>query len=137
MKQATYRKVGVTVPATAMPRPAMSVCMHALVPARQDVRAMRTATALAQAGFAVSIIDIEHDQVRPCQEDLSGVHIKHIRLPSRFSRYYHPTSFIPWLLFKAMRMFYGVLTLLRTSADVYHACYLTALPATYIAARLR
>jgi glycosyltransferase involved in cell wall biosynthesis len=41
------------------------------------------------------------------------------------------------MVFKVMRMVYGIATVLRTPADIYHASEITALPACYLAARLR
>jgi len=135
------------------PHAGVRVCVHALRPARTDVRAMRTATALAQAGFTVVVVDIEHSGVRPADEsltsghpehvavsrdeDLGGVRFRHIVIARRLARYYDPGRLVPWLLFKGLRMLLGLFEVLRTAAEVYHASDMTALPACYIAARLR
>ena len=135
------------------PGPRISVCVHALQPAREDGRALRNATALARAGFAVSIVDIEHDSTRPHEENLEDigvknislsdelqgepVHLRHIFVPRRFSSYYDPTNYVMWLFFKCWRMLCAVIWLLRTPADVYHANDVAALPACYVAALLR
>src|SRR5438876_6272445 len=37
----------------------MNICMHVLRAARNDVRAMRAASALAEAGYNVTIIDVD------------------------------------------------------------------------------
>lgn len=86
--------------------PANRVGLHVVRPERVDVRAQRTARALAQAGYTVSIIDVE--EVRPF-------------------------SFL-----KALHAFArGLYDLLRCDADIYHACEVTALPACFIAAKIR
>ncbi len=129
------------------------MCVHALQPAREDGRALRNALALARAGFAVSIVDIEHDRTRPHQENLAEmkrqdialpaglpdaqVQFRHIFMPERFKSYYEPTHYVGWLLFKCWRMVCAVIWLLRTPADMYHANDVAALPACYLAARLR
>ena len=110
------------------------VCMHVLGTARTDGRVLREAAALAGAGIAVSIIDIEDRRDRPREEEFRGISLKHLRVPSWFI----PTRFKPWFLAKALQIVCrGAFALLRTPADVYHAQDMTALPACYIAARLR
>jgi len=127
--------------------------MLALRQASSDVRAMRTSAGLAKAGFAVEIVDIEHDRARPREESLTGirskyitlstdeylqaVRVRHIFMPGRLSRYYSPTRFAPWLFFKGWRMLRALVELLGVPADMYHASDITALPACYIAALLR
>jgi len=121
-------------PAYVRPRVAKRVCMHVLGVARTDVRVMREATALAQAGYAVAIVDVERDRTRPREEELSGVRIVHIRMPGWFV----PTRFKPWFLVKAMRLFIErILTLAQVQADAYHAHDAEALLACYIVACLR
>ena len=135
------------------PHSGVKVCIHALRPARTDVRAMRTATALAHAGFAVVVVDVDQPSVRPSDESrtriqpehvaisgaekLDGVRFRHIVLSRRLERHYDPGRLVPWVLFKVVRMLLGLREVLRTPADVYHASDITALPACYIAARLR
>jgi glycosyltransferase involved in cell wall biosynthesis len=112
----------------------LKVCMHLTDTARADFRVMRDATALADAGFEVIIVDAERDRLRPAQEEVDGVYTKHIIMPSWFIS----SRFKPWFLIKAAIMFIrGVIQLLRTRADVYHAHVERALPAAYLAARLR
>ena len=110
------------------------VCMHVLGIARTDGRVLREAAALVKAGIAVSIVDIEDQRDRPRQENFRGISLKHVRSPSWFI----PTRFKPWFLVKAFQMLCrGTFALLRTPADAYHAQEMNALPACYIAARLR
>lgn len=110
------------------------VCMHVLGTARTDVRVMREATTLAQAGMEVVIVDIESDPTRPRQEEIDGVHVKHIVMPNWFV----PARFKPWFVVKMLLvLIYGTKALVNVSADIYHAHDDTALPACYIAARLR
>ncbi len=112
----------------------IKVCMHVLGCARTDVRVMREATALVEAGFDVSIIDIEGDPALPTEEEIQGVSVKHIIMPNWFT----PTCFKPYFLIKATQMFvYRIVRLMNISADVYHAHDETALLACYIAARLQ
>ncbi len=115
-------------------RPPIKVCMHVLGCARTDVRVMREATALVEAGFAVSIVDIECNRELPRVEEIRGVHVRHIILPSWLT----PTRFKPWFLIKLVQAFIcGVSQMTRVPADIYHAHDEIALPACYIAARLR
>ncbi len=114
--------------------PAKKVCMHVLDVVRTDYRVLREATTLVEAGFEVIIVDIESDRVRPTEEDLGGVRVKHIIMPQWFIS----AHFKPWFLVKlAHVVILGSYHLLRTHADVYHAHDANALPACYIAARLR
>ena len=115
------------------PSPA-AVCMHILGRARIDHRVMRSATTLVEAGFAVSIIDIETERGRPVKEEICGVQLKHIVTPN----WYLSKGFKLWFLVQAMWMFIrSTIQLVRTQADVYHAHDISALPACYLAARLR
>ena len=111
----------------------IKVCMHVHSMARIDPRVLREATALVEAGFTVSIVDIENEPERPLVEKLHGVSLKHVLMPS----WYISTRF-PWSLVKATWMFLRTtLRILCTSADIYHAHDVQALPASYIVARLR
>ncbi|MBF6589366.1 MAG: glycosyltransferase [Ktedonobacterales bacterium] len=98
---------------------------------------MRAAMTLAQAGYDVTLIDVEHDASLPAREERDGIHFHHILLPRWLARFYDPTHALPWLLFKGVRMVQGVRRVVGTSADAYHASDLAALPACYLAARLR
>jgi glycosyltransferase involved in cell wall biosynthesis len=114
-----------------------SICMHVLNPARTDQRVLREATALADAGYSVTIVDIEHDRSRPREETLRGVRFKHIMLPDRLRKHYTPANRPAWLAFKALRVWRALFAVTTTPADVYHAHDTTALPACLVAARLR
>ncbi len=108
--------------------------MHVLGVGRSDGRVMREATALQQAGWEVFLVDLELDAQRPRQERISGVQLRHIVSP----RWYTLTRFKPLFLFKLLRAFcFAVVKMLQTSADIYHAHDYMALPACYLAARLR
>jgi glycosyltransferase involved in cell wall biosynthesis len=110
------------------------ICMHVQGPARTDVRVMREATALVEAGFAVEIIDIVSDPSLPLEEEMSGVQVKHIIWPA----WSVSTRFKLWFLVKAARMIVQSLVLLiRVQTDIYHAHDEGALPACSIAAWLR
>lgn len=110
------------------------VCMHVLGSARTDVRVMREATALAQAGYAVSIVDIETVCNRPVEEHVSGIALKHVMMPRAF----RSIRFKPLFLLKAAQFFIqSVVLLMRMSVDVYHAHDTAALPACALAALLR
>src|SRR5262245_24139997 len=112
-------------------RRSQHVCMHVASTARTDARVMREATALVNAGYAVTIVDVEHDGARPPREQLDGVMLRHVMLPDRLSRHYSygRTRTLAWAAFKGWRMLLGVLTVVRTPAHIYHAHDITALPA--------
>ncbi len=111
------------------------VCMHVRGTARTDVRVMREATALTEAGFDVSIVDVVNcDHTFPSEEEIHRIRVKHINMPSWFV----PTRFKPWFLVKAAQMLIrSTSRLMQVPANVYHAHDDTALLACYIAARLR
>ncbi len=132
MKKLSYRDTTAAKDAVTASVP-VKVCMHVQGIARTDVRVMREATALVEAGVAVSIVDIEGEVNRPATEEISRISIRHVLMPN----WYISTRF-PWSLFKAAQMFMRTtLRVLRTSADIYHAHDVPALPACYIAARVR
>jgi glycosyltransferase involved in cell wall biosynthesis len=112
------------------------ICMHVQSPAITDPRVMREASALAEANYHVTIVDIEHHQ-RPATETVEGVRLKHVFVSPRSARHYNPVQAIPWLLFKVTRTLRSALKVLGTRADAYHAHDITALPACYLAAILR
>ncbi len=113
------------------------ICMHTLSPAIGDARIMREATALVEAGYDVSIVDIEHDRSRPTLETERGVVVDHVFFPERSRRYYSAVNTLPWLWFKIERIVTGAWKVVQTPADAYHAHDITALPACVIAATLR
>lgn len=109
------------------------VCMHVLNPYRMDARVMRAATTLDKAGFAVTVVDTV-EQCSKTTEDINGITVKHVKLAGAFSA----ARFKRWAVIKALPLFIqSILLLLRSSADVYHAHDATALPACYIAAKIR
>jgi glycosyltransferase involved in cell wall biosynthesis len=128
-------RIDVPVVRESAPAPSsIKVCMHVLGTARTDVRVMREAIALVEAGFDVSIVDVEAEQTRPVEEQIHGVRVKHIMKP----RWFGSTRFKPWFLVKAAGMFIrGMFQLMQIPADIYHAHDETAFAATYVAARLR
>jgi glycosyltransferase involved in cell wall biosynthesis len=109
------------------------VCMHITDAGYPDYRVMREATALVEAGYEVSMVDIIDERERPAEEDIAGVHMKHVFMPSLFIS----TRFKPWFLVKsAVMIVRGAIRVARTSTDIYHAHDVKGLPACYIAARL-
>jgi len=132
---------------------ASRVCIHALRAVREDVRAQRSAMALAGAGFAVEVIDVAHGSAVSREEalvDIVGKNVippemlqiaaspvRHIIMPGWLTRYYDPTNYIGWLLFKSWRMLRATAQLLQTPSDIYHASDVAALLPCYIAARVR
>src|SRR6266567_7384863 len=112
----------------------VKICMHVTDGAYDDYRVMREATALVEAGYDVTIVDIMAEVERPLDEDISDVHMRHVMMPELFV----PTRFKPWFLVKSADMVVrGALRLMRTSTDIYHAHDVKGLPAFYIAASLR
>lgn len=110
------------------------VCQHILREACNDVRSMRAATTFRNEGLAVSIIDVVEASMQPVEEDIDGIHLKHIILPD-----WQSSRRSEWLfLITALRTFFRSLNLLlQSGADIYHATELNALPACCIAAILR
>ena len=110
------------------------VCMYILSRARTGVRIMRAATALVEAGFEVTVIDVESEQGRPAEEVINGIHMRHILIPSWLTS----RRFQPWFFLNAVRAFLlGLHLLMRSKADIYHAHELTSLPASFLVSRLR
>ncbi len=110
------------------------VCMHVLGPARPDVRVIREATALVQAGYTVSIVDIESKACGPIEEDFRGVSLRHIFVSEEFLS----TRFTRWMFVRAALIFSRVIIrLLQTPADIYHAHDVSGLFPCYVAAWVR
>lgn len=112
----------------------LRVCMHVLEIGRTDYRVLREAAALREAGYDVSIVDVEPEHSRPPEEDFQGIRLKHIVNPAWFSRTrFKPLFFVKmgWMILRA------VMVMLRTPADIYHAHDENALAACYFVARLR
>lgn len=132
MKTAPYDTT-TTKQDTSTQRP-LKVCMHLANTARLDFRVMRDAQALVEAGYAVTIVDIEKDHSRPDTEEIDGVCLKHMVIPIWSAR----ARFKPWFLVKFIVLFFtGLRHLLQVDADIYHAHVEKALPACYLATRLR
>ncbi len=126
--------IALTTQDATIPKAPLKVCMHLTNNAHGDFRVMRDATALAEAGFAVTIIDVQKDHTRPVRENVHGASLQHIIMPTWFT----PARFKLWFLIKALKMsILAAIQLLKTDADIYHAHVEKALLACYIAARLR
>jgi glycosyltransferase involved in cell wall biosynthesis len=108
------------------------LCMHVRGVVRLDHRVMREATALRDAGFAVTILDFEDDLTRPVEEDLGGIHVKHIMKPNWLLP---ARSRVEHLIKSTQKLVYTTKQLIRMPADIYHAHDDNALAACYVAAR--
>src|SRR5207302_8674570 len=62
----------------------IKVGMHVLGAAATDPRVLREATALIEAGYAVSIVDIEEEGSHQREEDLRGISLKYVLMLSAF-----------------------------------------------------
>jgi glycosyltransferase involved in cell wall biosynthesis len=112
----------------------LKVCMHSLGEASSKARVLREAHALVEAGISVSLVDVASERTRPVEENICGISVKHMIRPNWFIS----TRFKTWFLIKfSLMIILGAVQLLRTPADIYHALSEKALPACYIAARLR
>jgi glycosyltransferase involved in cell wall biosynthesis len=112
----------------------LRVCMHVLGLARTDERVLREATALAQAGLDVTIVDVERDRARPREEVFRGVRLKHVIAPS----WYKGSRNKLWSLLRILTsMLRFAATVIRTDAHIYHAHDDLAFPACFFAATLR
>ncbi len=121
-----------TSPAT---QPSARVGMHVLGTARTDPRVLRSAIALIEAGYAVTLIDIEGDATRPAREMLHGVLLQHIIMPGWFNYSKH---FDPMFLVRAVLVLVqSFWLLLQSHADIYHAHDVMTLPAGFSASLLR
>ncbi len=107
--------------------------MHVRGIVRTDERVLREATALLNAGFSVTIVDVENDQCLPAVENIKGIHVRHIIKP----HWLQPTHGLQRIFQLAEKFVFTMLETLRVSADVYHAHDINALPACYIASVIR
>ena len=59
--------IDLAVKNTTLTQPSTStkVCIHVLKKARTDYRLLREATALLEAGYVVTIVDVEDEATRP------------------------------------------------------------------------
>lgn len=125
----------------AMPRPdrtsgfiSRSIGMHLLGTTRTDVRVLREAAALADAGYAVHVVDTDPDTARPREEIFQGIALRHV-LPPRWLRTRRGKI---WTLFKILSMLpVRTRALLDLKVDAYHAHDAETLLACSIAGRLR
>lgn len=112
---------------------AARICMHELRDVQKTARTMFIVAALKEAGFDVTVVDVA-DQDSRAYEVIDDVSYKHVKTSGEFFK----TRFRRWAFVKAVILFVrSTLLLLRTPADVYHVHDCTALPACYIAARIR
>jgi glycosyltransferase involved in cell wall biosynthesis len=112
----------------------IKVGMHVLGAAATDPRVLREAIALVEAGYAVSIVDIEEEGNHPRDEELRGVSLKHVLMPRAF----FSTRFDKWTLIRVTALFVRTTwRLLQTRADIYHGHEVSGLLPCAIAAFLR
>ena len=111
-------------------QPPVKVCMHVREVVRTDRRVLREAATLLEEGFAVSIVDVESELTCPIEEDINGIHVKHLLKPHWFT----PTNNLWRLLRSTEKLIYSTWAVLQISADVYHAHDENALLPCYIAA---
>src|SRR5438132_3842786 len=97
MKLISYHSASVSEDTRSV-RQSIKVCMHVRGGARSDVRVMREAMALIEAGFLVSILDIEQERTRPAEENVSGADVKHLSLTGSLIS----SHFKLWSLFKVL-----------------------------------
>lgn len=122
-------------------RPAQNlhVCMHITRDAAHDVRLRRTATALTNAGYHVTVVDIAAPlkYINPDTPKIPQIQpytIQHIMTSCDFQiKRFEGLSRLQ-ILHHSIRT---MIALLKQSANIYHACEWTALPACYVAALLR
>jgi glycosyltransferase involved in cell wall biosynthesis len=113
----------------------VKVCMYLRVevPVVNDGRVMREASALVKEGFAVTIVDVTSDRSAPREEEIEGIHLRHIVKPRWFTR-----PRMPWKLFLFIeKILISAFVLLRVPTDVYHAHDVNTLSACFIAAMLK
>lgn len=112
----------------------MRVCMHVLGAGRTTVHVMREARALVAAGYDVTVVDLERDASHPAEEDVDGIHFRHLLLPGRFVKSRIRLWYLTQVVVGILR---GALLVARTPADVYHSHDEHALLACFLAATLR
>jgi glycosyltransferase involved in cell wall biosynthesis len=94
---------------------------------------MRASSALVEAGFAVSVVDIETERNSAPSEEIDRISILHIIVPSWYKA---RSSEFRFFLVAVKTFIRSILRLIRVHADIYHACELIALPACVIVSRL-
>lgn len=111
-------------------RTSRHICLHVVRPASSDVRATRATSALVDAGFTVTVVDVTDGPA--LIPEMEHCCMKHIVLPNWRSLR------SPWFFVKALGVFMtSVCYLFQSGADIYHASEVTALPACYLVAKLR
>jgi glycosyltransferase involved in cell wall biosynthesis len=131
----TMPSSGTSTAPTTLPTPVpLHVSMHVLGAAATDPRVLREAVALVEAGYSVSIVDIEEKENHPREETLRGVHLLHVLMPRSF----FSTRFDKWTLVRVTQLFFRTTSrLLQTKADIYHGHEVSGLLPCAIAAFLR
>ena len=133
MKILSRRDTSMVEKSATVPSP-IQVSMHVLGPARTDVRVMREAMALVQAGYVVSVVDVEGGDKQSIEEELHGVCLKHINVSNAFLS----TRFSRRSLIRAAQILIrSTLRLIREPADIYHAHDVSGILPCYIAAHVR
>lgn len=118
---------------TPRPRPTR-VCMHVLMPIETDIRVEREARTLMEHGYEVTIVDLAGEASKALVEVHPALKTRHLAVPRNFAT----VRFRKWAIIRALSLFLrALLLLLGTPADIYHAHDFNALPATYLAARLK
>lgn len=110
------------------------VGMHVLGTVATDPRVLREAAALVEAGYDVSIVDIEEEGSHPREEVLQGIKRLHVLMPPAF----FTTRLDKFTLFRVTKLFVNTtLRLLQDGSDVYHGHEVSGLLPCYIAGMLR
>jgi glycosyltransferase involved in cell wall biosynthesis len=110
------------------------VGMHVLGTVVTDPRVLREAAALVEAGYDVSIVDIEEEGSHQREEELRGINLQHVLMPPAF----FTTRLDKWTLIRVSKLFVNTtLRLLQTQADVYHGHEVSGLLPCYVAGALR
>src|SRR4051794_17298306 len=103
--------------------------MHVLGTAATDPRVLREAAALVEAGYDVSIVDIE-EEGHPLEELLQGITLRHVLMPHAF----FSTRLDKSTLLRVTQLFFRTTQrLLQTEADIYHGHEVSGLLPCYIA----
>ncbi len=125
---------GETIPVDVQPGSSIKVSIHAVREAHGNPRVMLVASTLAEAGYKVSLIDIETHGSRPRKECVRGVQLQHVVIPGWLTS----RRFEPLFVMKAVQaLITSTIWLFRNNADIYHANDVNAMPATFLAAMLR
>lgn len=107
--------------------------MHVRGVVRTDPRVLREASALGMSGLGVTIVDVEDDLTRCAEEEIDGIHLKHLLKP----RWHEEKRGMMRFVRSAEKLFLSLLSVLRVPADIYHAHDINALPPCFIAALIK